>query len=740
MQEKRTVGDMTSPLTRRMLRHQSVAVSLRANGMPGAISNAPAFPGGYLLAQRAPGAPPQGATAPAPVEAAADTPRNPGRPAEFAATASVPEEAPASTPELVQEWAPPAHTGAQAPPAPPAPPLSQVSPARTASGIRHAVAGAVRPILQRLLRVPPAEAEVTPALLSTMVEPAPLRGPTPPPPVAEDTSLAPIPAAAGSLNVVLAAAAPATAGSVTAGSVTATPPIATPPRTQLSLPPAPPGSGITPPATLTAAPIARATSSHTASAGLEPAAAPPGARVPATRVATDTSAPPVQRAVDAGVLATTVPASMLPAVNSEAYTARHTEGQTAGGVISAVPVVPAVPAVVDTPSTVFLSAATAAATLFPTPASAAVPLSTVRAEPTPAGHAASSSSEDGLDWGRLTAILRAHERREQEVGAVPGGRTTGASEAPLTATPVQASRLPSIPQESHSQASAMATQPAGAPLPAADEPRTQAASEDVVQLLQAVQPARATASAVHVIAPRSPRPVQRKLSSPRTAPQGSEEAGETAAALTPMPLVPTEIGALPADFWTLLGETPPIVRPLELGQTTALTASSGRAPDHPMAWGSIIPAPGAAQSTPQITMLSTAVNSGADAGPAVPGSYIASHTASGQEIQREVLRDDQSAPLPRQPVTVAEAVSGLARSPAVPPLAPSPVALAAAPAAAVQRQEGPPLDVAAAPAASPALAGRSGVPGAEQDVHALAELVYAELRRRLAVERERLGL
>jgi hypothetical protein len=32
------------------------------------------------------------------------------------------------------------------------------------------------------------------------------------------------------------------------------------------------------------------------------------------------------------------------------------------------------------------------------------------------------------------------------------------------------------------------------------------------------------------------------------------------------------------------------------------------------------------------------------------------------------------------------------------------------------------------------------VPAAEQDVQALAELVYAELRRRLAVERERLGL
>lgn len=128
--------------------------------------------------------------------------------------------------------------------------------------------------------------------------------------------------------------------------------------------------------------------------------------------------------------------------------------------------------------------------------------------------------------------------------------------------------------------------------------------EQVRQRLEEVKTGQPTTSKVDVLAPRRPRPVQRMsvvASAPVTSPAGtSPEPAEPATAVqrseAPLdvsrtgesfapPMVPTEIGPLPADLWRLIGETPPATAEAMPSPTTSPIVST--AMDNTLADGQV---------------------------------------------------------------------------------------------------------------------------------------------------------
>ncbi len=504
----------------------------------------------------------------------------------------------------------------------------------------------------------------------------------------------------------------------------------------------------------------------------------------------------------------------------------------------------------------------------------------------PSGTNSGSPPGDSLDWGRLTAILRAHEHQEQAAAQPeapdtpvqaakslpPAQRAVPARARPDTQSPAvvplaaadsattgvqrteqmldasggqtEVSRVPSDPTPDSSLGPAVEGLPA-APVPGDD------AGPDVVQLLRAAPPARATESAVHVIAPRGPRPIQRPTLHMPAEPGGTEEGRhQPAGGIAHIPMVPTEIGELPVDLWSLIGETPP--------SSSAVRTSPGDNPaaepypgpkSGPIPESSVDPG-AAAVSWRSNASLPAAPQSGARvvADEAAPVEQLTSAgtpdaippAPRGQPVERQspaagYSTEHSQTPIQRRAISVAEAfhfdgaaseISAALPEPAaetiepyslqvytagVPALAPvtgieqvelqavqatpwpvTPHVLQAAPAPSletpgsgvdavrplgsvngprpralsysafsagverVQRQLVEETANAAAPSealsggVSENLTGQIGRPesilstptgpaGGEPDVHQLASLVYIELRRRLAVERERLG-
>ena len=119
-------------------------------------------------------------------------------------------------------------------------------------------------------------------------------------------------------------------------------------------------------------------------------------------------------------------------------------------------------------------------------------------------------------------------------------------------------------------------------------------SVDVESILQKVEPAKHTDSAVHVISPRRPRPVQMRPDPGST--QNRTRAAEPKET-HPTPTVATEVGDLPVDLWGLIDEPTPLspndlssqgsIRPLqptvahdtELGPEIGLATSVQRSPN-----------------------------------------------------------------------------------------------------------------------------------------------------------------
>lgn len=282
----------------------------------------------------------------------------------------------------------------------------------------------------------------------------------------------------------------------------------------------------------------------------------------------------------------------------------------------------------------------------------------------------------------------------------------------------------------------LSTQPAAQTQPAVHQPgasapvtQPPALAEPIRRALQSVTPGRASDSSVELITPRQPRPAASKpAESQRGQPAANESktqaAPETAEAKTSTPsaaplsppaqpgLVQTEIGPLPADLWTLIGQPipaqqkpaqtrtaearPPQTRPI---QATDEAPAASTVPSAPTS-----PAP-RAESLPAFSNSPSGIPTGHASEPPAGQSHAA--TPAPITVQRSVVVEDVS----------------------VEPAA---------------EQTGPAAESAAAD--QPAPAGASASQPANQtpaptnalDLDELARQVYAELRNRLQMDWERI--
>jgi hypothetical protein len=204
--------------------------------------------------------------------------------------------------------------------------------------------------------------------------------------------------------------------------------------------------------------------------------------------------------------------------------------------------------------------------------------------------------------------------------------------------------------------------------------------EEVHTLLRGVQPGQPTASAVELVLPRRPRPNLPVAAEPPGVALDASVQREAEASPAPPVMVPTEIGPLPSDLWTLLGQTPPASEP------------------------------GDAFAGPPITS-SPSVDSGRPA---------ADSGRSAESVMRAIAEAER-------PSASAPQVTAEAPGQRLPLSRVSQPQVSAAAPPAIQREPGPDETAEAGEAEAEA-----GV-----DVDKLARQVYAEVRRRLASEWER---
>ncbi|MCB0127297.1 MAG: hypothetical protein KDE58_33775, partial [Caldilineaceae bacterium] len=248
-------------------------------------------------------------------------------------------------------------------------------------------------------------------------------------------------------------------------------------------------------------------------------------------------------------------------------------------------------------------------------------------------------------------------------------------------------------------------------------------NESVLNQLENVQTARPTESSVHVIKPRRPRPrakrtqgtadveandegsppdqglVQRLLRSPGEAQEQHVDHGKAAQDATVQPsVVPTEIGPLPADLWSMIGESPPVTAQHTPPDAGAITEkrSPARTPVQPPAV-QLMREP---EHSDQLRHKESIVQrASATAIPEQSGANALSN-GHGPLLTLSIAEEGETNGSMLQRATEA---------------APAGKALAEA---------------------TPAEIPKGG--SAAVDTEALARLVYAELRRKLATERERL--
>jgi hypothetical protein len=430
------------------------------------------------------------------------------------------------------------------------------------------------------------------------------------------------------------------------------------------------------------------------------------------------------------------------------------------------------------------------------------------ASPTPAPAAASPAEHSSADaqpsdagedrtWERLKAIVRAHEERAQAdapsapraaaPAALPVQRmvesdrdnpaarpveTLDASGAVVPAASPAAEADPSPPTtaprgDELAQPRSGIAQPAQTsrahPVARSDSPAVPAAPEkaQVEQMLRSLPPARATESAIQVIAPRTPRPVQRqpapRLEDDRsaadslTAPEAESAAAQLveASPFTPSPfaihhsqstmrnsppaprpspplpsepdagviqMVDTDIGAMPVDLWALIGATPPASANPQQGQGVARVAPGSE-------FGVAVAESASARGEP------TAAVQRADA---APGRVALSLAAEPRPETRRMLESERTVGQAAPAVMSGDARPGTA-------LQRQSVDVATAVMRAATGEMDAPDSAADLPESSSGQPQAPAVAAPEPDVHELARQVYSHLRRRLAVEWERLG-
>ena len=183
-------------------------------------------------------------------------------------------------------------------------------------------------------------------------------------------------------------------------------------------------------------------------------------------------------------------------------------------------------------------------------------------------------------------------------------------------------------------------------------------------------------------------------------------------------MVDTEIGAMPVDLWALIGATPPLPdgNSPRREQDAARVAPGGE-------FGAPVAESVSAGGEPPVAtwMADAALTRGAPLLAAEPRHEMRRtperERMVGQGAPPVVHGDARpGAALQRQPVDVATAVMG-----------------------AVNGEIDAPGDAADLPERAPGPTPAPAAAMAEPDVHELARQVYAHLRRRLAVEWERLG-
>ena len=310
---------------------------------------------------------------------------------------------------------------------------------------------------------------------------------------------------------------------------------------------------------------------------------------------------------------------------------------------------------------------------------------------------------------------------------------------------------------------------------------------DVEAMLRQTPPAKRTNSAIHVIAPRGRKPLQMR---PNPEATSAQKIMKTAAeAQHSEPVVETEIGDLPVDLWALIGESPPtpqgdaVTQKAQYAQIDARYNEDSVAPSAdrtlPVQMTSdgqqpgIEPLPGAELHQDH---SGSAVPKGegkmSDAVSAFDTGFTGARyqdPSSSADVTDGVLSTSSSHPMPGQTLHAAALVHATAPAPArVTGQAPVSAANEQRPeqaiqssrsdvAPALQRQ---PLDIAIAtlmrmeqvdsgiPDPEPAANAPDHVDGRtesepkseedEPDLTTLALRVYAQIRRRLIIEQERL--
>jgi hypothetical protein len=299
--------------------------------------------------------------------------------------------------------------------------------------------------------------------------------------------------------------------------------------------------------------------------------------------------------------------------------------------------------------------------------------------------------------------------------------------------------------------------------------RSTTEDEPVREILREVDPGQSSAAKIETLMPRLPRP--------QNAPAPRSEGVQRVQRREPgeIEMIETEIGALPSDLWTLLGQPVPGTAP-DAPQGGPPTQGVARAPSEttpdPKAAGASPPATpqaeraGGAPETTRATAALTREPATTASGPAViPGTQpavqrlpearspvsdraretVTDRPVGAPSVERRESNGAEAAAAPRPWGGDAALQEAIARAeapaprPAEAPAAALPVASPAAPAQPLvqrvveipevtSRVEGGQRD-------EPADAGSGAA--AEPDIDKLAREVYRELKRRLDVERER---
>jgi hypothetical protein len=258
--------------------------------------------------------------------------------------------------------------------------------------------------------------------------------------------------------------------------------------------------------------------------------------------------------------------------------------------------------------------------------------------------------------------------------------------------------------------------------------------DEVHALLRGVQPGQPTDSAVELVLPRRPRPVA-PASTPAPVLSGVQREVEKAPTM-----VPTEIGPLPSDLWTLLGQTPPTSQADSAAPPSAAAGTGAPASGNIPASNDVMRANAEAERPAPAPPLGSVMRANAEAerpAPAPPVGRVTRAIAEAERpapapplgrVMRAIAEAEQPAPAP--PVgSVMRAIAEAERP------APQPVPQQTLGQSAVS-DVAPPSVQREISIEEPVVTAETGE-AAEVDVDKLARQVYNEVRRRLASEWER---